>query len=119
MNLYKIISGIIFLIPLIKGFIYFLCSKTTKLRKFAKYKKDTNYNYINKLYAISFTCLGFIFGLFLNILNICFEIFSKSPKNIIISLVIVLVLEIFMNTFVDIRLKIDEYDKEHNISSNK
>ena len=114
MNLIRIISAIIFFIPFIKGIIFFICSKTTKLKKIAKYKEDENYNYINKLYAISYSVLGLICGIFLNILNICFNFFSKSPISLIFSLGIIMCLEIFMNTFVDIRIKIDEYDKEHN-----
>lgn len=112
----KIISAIILFLPFFQGLLFLLASKTKKFKKIAKYKNDDNYTYINKLYAISYCCLGLIIGVFFNVLNICFTIFSKSIKNIIFAILVILVSKIFMDAFVNIRLQVDEYDR---INSNK
>lgn len=109
----KIISAIILFLPFFEGLLFLLASKNQKLKKIAKYKSIDNYTYINKLYAISYCCLGLIVGVFFNILNICFTIFSKNFTNIIFAILITLVSKIFMDTFVNIRLQVDEYDRTH------
>lgn len=108
----KIIAMILFLMPFIQGLEFFVCSKNKWLCKVAKYKEEKDYEYINQLYAKSYMALGAIVAVFCNIINFLYDIFSKSPKHIFIALVIVLVSELFMDTFVDIRLKVDKLDEE-------
>lgn len=108
----KIISAIIFFLPFLQGILFLIASKNEKFKKIAKYKESKNYKYINKLYAMSYCCIGFIVGIFFNIINLCFDIFSNNPKYLIFSIFIILASKIFMDTFVNIRLQIDEYDNK-------
>lgn len=108
----RIIAMILFLMPLIQGIEFLICSKNRWLAKVAKYKEKENYEYINKLYAKSYMGLGAIIAVFCNIINFLYDIFCKSPKHILIALLIVLVAEVFMDAFVDIRLKVDKLDEE-------
>lgn len=110
----KILSIIILFFPFLNGIGYWLTSKSRRLKNFAKYKEKENYEYVNKLYAICYIILGLIVGIFGIILNICYGLFWSSPKRLLICLVIIMVLEIFMDAFVNIRLQVDEYDKTHN-----
>lgn len=103
---------ILFLMPFIQGVEFWICSKNKLLMKVAKYKDKENYEYINQLYAKSYMALGAIVAVFCNIINFLYDIFCKSPKHILIALLIVLISELFMDAFVDIRLKVDKLDEE-------
>ncbi len=108
----RIISMILFLLPFIQGLEFLICSKNKWLSKVAKYKEEKDYEYINKLYAKSYMCLGGIIAIFCNIINFLYDCFSKTPKHILFALIIILVAELFMDAFVDIRLKVDKLDEE-------
>ena len=90
--------------------ILYITSKSRKLKKFARYKEKENYEYVNKLYATCYIWLGLVVAIFGTILNICYNLFWASPKRIFFCLLLVMVLEIFMDAFVNIRLQIDDYD---------
>lgn len=108
----RIFAMIIFLIPFIQGLEFLACSKNRWLYRVAKYREKENYEYINKLYAKSYMCLGAIIGVFCNILNFLYDWFCRTPKHLLWALGIILVAELFMDAFVDIRLKVDKLDKE-------
>lgn len=110
----KLIAGIIFMMPFIQGLEFLVCSKNKCFKKVAKYKEEKDYEYINNLYAKCYIVLGAILGIFCNILNVCYTWFNANPKRLLIVLLIVLISELFMDTFVNIRLKIDKLDEELN-----
>lgn len=108
------------MMPFIEGLEFMICSKNKWLRSVAKYKElDDKYEYINMLYAKCYMALGAIVGIFFNIMNICYTWFSANPKRILIALLIVLVSQLFMDTFVDVRLKIDKMDEEEKKQNKK
>lgn len=115
----RIFAMILFLMPFIQGLEFLACSKNRWLCKVAKYKEEKDYEYINKLYAKSYMALGGIIAIFCNILNFLYDWFCKTPKHVLFALLIILVAELFMDTFVDIRLKVDKLDKELELKKKK
>lgn len=109
----KVMSIIILLFPFLNGIGYFLTSKSRKLKRFARYKEKENYEYVNKLYATCYIWLGLVVAIFGTILNICYNLFWASSRRLFFCLLLVMVLEIFMDAFVNIRLQIDDYDKKN------
>ena len=109
----KILVGILFFIPFFQGILYFISKKNKKFSRFAKFKEEENYEYKNKLASTCYLCLGLIIGFFGNILNLCYDFFVQSPIRIIIVIAIILISEIFMDAFINIRIQIDDWDEQH------
>lgn len=115
----KLIAYFIYFLPFIQGIILLICCKNDKLKLLAKYKKSENYTYINKLFATAYLALGGVLGIFCSTINYMFNIYTNSIKGLFIPIGVILVAKLFIDTIVNVRLQVDEYDKNNSIEENK
>lgn len=99
----------------IRGFLYYLASKTSmnsKFRNFSISKSEDALEYTeeNSLASKAYMTIGVIISLFTIILLITF--YELVTNYWIVYIISILVIDLFVNVLVNIKINIDKYDKE-------
>ena len=98
-------------IPAMVGLYYKLCSKVKKMRRFTRFKELKNYAEVIQATSAAYLFIGSVFGCFMTYLYWAYNLFQSSMLFRILPWVLILVLQIIIDTMINVKFQLQEYDK--------